>query len=76
MTCHLSSTQNNKKLKIKIKGNIKGRIRWRNVCISLWADKEEEATAAEAEDNGTVLMTAVTQEQEQVSKLLRKERDY
>ena len=68
---------NNKKLKIKIIGNIKGRIRWRNVCISLWADKEEEAAAAaEAEDNGTVLMTAVTQEQEQVSKLLRKERDY
>ena len=29
-------------------------------------------------DNGTVLMTAVTQEQEQeqVSKLLRKDRDY
>ena len=38
--------------------------------------KEEEAATAEAEDNGTVLMTAVTQEQEQVSKLLRKERDY
>ena len=46
------------------------------MCISLWVDKEEEAATAEAEDNGTVLMTAVTQEQEQVSKLLRKERDY
>ena len=45
------------------------------MCIRLWADKEE-AAVAEAEDNGTVLMTAVTQEQEQVSKLLRKERDY
>ena len=27
-------------------------------------------------DNGIVLMTAVTQEQEQISKLLREERDY
>ena len=44
--------------------------------LSLWADKEEEAVTAEAEDNGTVLMTAVTQKQEQVNKLLRKERDY
>ena len=44
--------------------------------VYLWADKEEEAAAAEAEDNGTVLMTAVALEREQVSKLLRKERDY
>ena len=45
VTCHLSSIQNNKKLKIKIKRKIKGRVTIRNVCIA--EDNEEEAAEAE-----------------------------